>query len=127
MDDNKIILDKVELRNLEDIHRKLSDKKDADKVKAIILLSKGWSYNQIEEALLLDERTMHRYRNKYILGGVEDLLENKYKGKFSKLSEKEKKQLSKELRKNIYPNAASICNFVRKKFGKIFTPQGIVP
>jgi transposase len=127
MDDDKIILDKVELKNLEEMHRKLSEKKDADKVKAIILLSKGWSYPQIEEALLLDERTIHRYRNKYILGGVEDLLDNKYKGKFCKLSESEKKQLSKEFRKNIYPNAAAVCNFIKKRFGKRYTPQGIVP
>ena len=127
MDDNKIILDKVELKNLEDIHKKLSDKKDADKVKSIILLSKGWTYQQIEEVLLLDERTIHRYRNKFIVGGVEELLDNKYKGKFCMLTPNEKKRLVKELRKNIYPNAAAICNLVKKRFGKIYTPQGIVP
>jgi transposase len=31
------------------------------------------------------------------------------------------------LRKNIYSNSISICNFIKKTFGKTYTPQGLVP
>lgn len=127
MEETKIILDKTELMYLENIHLSLNDKKDADKVKAIILLSKGWTYSQIEEALLLDERTIHRYRNKYLSGGIDELLDNKYKGGFCRLTSKEKKQLTEELNRTIYSNASAVCNFIRKKFNKKYTPQGVVP
>jgi len=127
MSDAFIQLSKSDISTLEDIHACLSDKSDADKVKAIILLGKGWSYPQIEEALLLNERTIHRYRNKFLKGGVDELLENKYKGGFSKLTCEEKEALTEELRKNIYSNAISICNFIRKTFGIKYTPKGLVP
>ena len=127
MSEPVIKLSKRDILTLEDIHACLTNKSDADKVKAIILLGKGWSYSQIEEALLLDERTIHRYRNKFLIGGVDELLENKYKGGFSKLTCEEKNLLAEELRKNIYPSTISICNYIEKTFGKKYTPQGLVP
>jgi len=127
MSETIIPLSKSDIKTLEEIHACLSDKGDADKVKAIILLGKGWSYPQIEEALLLNERTIHRYRHKFLIGGIDELLDNKYKGGFCKLSCEERNQLAEELRKNIYSNSISICNFIRKTFGKIYTPKGLVP
>ncbi|OHD52158.1 MAG: hypothetical protein A2096_14740 [Spirochaetes bacterium GWF1_41_5] len=127
MIDNKRLLSNQERQQLYEIHLGLSDKKDADRVKVIILLDKGWSTGQIQEALLLNKRTIYRYRDLYKTGGIDSLLENRYHGGFCKLSEEEKEILKKELETKLYPNAKEICAFVEKRFGKIYTSDGLVP
>ena len=42
---------------LEKLHRSLRDKRQADRVKAVLALSKGWSPAQVAEILLFDEKT----------------------------------------------------------------------
>ena len=59
-------LDKETIIILEEFHRACRDKKTADKIKAILLMSQGFTYAQIEKILLLDERTLNRYKNIYI-------------------------------------------------------------
>jgi hypothetical protein len=49
-------LSKEEIAELEKFHRFLRDKRQADCVKAVIALSKGWSAAQASEILLFDER-----------------------------------------------------------------------
>ena len=46
---------------LEEFHRACLDKKTADKIKAVLLISDGFTYPQIKKILLLDERTGHRW------------------------------------------------------------------
>jgi len=125
--DKKRILSDIERAQLYEIHLGLSDKKDADRIKVIILLDKNWTVGQIQEALLLDKRTVYRYRDLYKSGGTDALLENRYKGGFSKLSEDEKNILKKEIESKLYPNAKEICDFILKKFGKEYTAEGLVP
>jgi len=43
---------------LETLHRSLRDKRQANCVKVVIALPKGWSTAQIAEILLLDEKTL---------------------------------------------------------------------
>jgi len=50
---------------LEGKHRSLRDKRQADRVKVVIALSKGWSAAQIAEILLFDEKTSRHYFNRY--------------------------------------------------------------
>ncbi|MDR0624925.1 MAG: helix-turn-helix domain-containing protein, partial [Holosporales bacterium] len=47
--------DRLELRAK---HRKEKDRSSADRIKAVLLADKGWSYRQIAEALFLDEDTI---------------------------------------------------------------------
>ena len=54
-----------EVAGLKRLHRMLSHRKDADKVKAVILLGTGWSARQVAEILLLDEKALRRYVQKY--------------------------------------------------------------
>ena len=45
------------IAELEKLHRSLRDKRQADRVKAVLALSKGWSPAQVAEILLFDEKT----------------------------------------------------------------------
>jgi hypothetical protein len=54
-----------EIKYLYSIHRSMKDKRAADKIKAIVLLKRGYTHAQIAEVLLIDERTIVRYKVAY--------------------------------------------------------------
>jgi len=63
-------LSKEKIAELEKFHRTLRDKRQADRVKAVIALSKGWLAAQIAEILLFDEKTSRHYFKRYQKGGI---------------------------------------------------------
>jgi len=111
---------------LEEFHRACLDKKTADRIKAILLIADGFTYAQIKKILLLDERTLSRYKNVYIERGIDGLIENNYQGRHCKLSEEQIQQLKHELDTQLYMTAESICEYIRKTFGIRYTAQGMV-
>ena len=46
-----------ELSELKKAHQSADGKREADKLKAVYLLGKGWAVKTVEEALLLDDET----------------------------------------------------------------------
>ncbi len=50
-------MSKEKKAGLEKFHRSLRDKRQVDRVKAVIALSRGWSAAQVAEMLLFDEKT----------------------------------------------------------------------
>ncbi len=78
-------LSNKEIAELERMHRSLRDKRQADRVKAVIALSKGWPAAQIAEILLFDEKTSRQYFDRYRQGGIEALLDDNYSGAEPKL------------------------------------------
>jgi DNA-binding NarL/FixJ family response regulator len=51
---------------LKTIHRKESERRTADRIKAVLLADGGWSYKQIAKALLLDDDTVSQHVNEYM-------------------------------------------------------------
>lgn len=123
---NGLFLKDNDRKILLEMHLSSMEKTTADKIKAVILLDKGWTYKQVSEALLLDERTIYRYRSKYDENGIDGLIENNYQGGIFKLTKEEQKELTEELNSRLYSNAKEICRFVKKTFNKEYTPNGIV-
>jgi transposase len=111
---------------LEEFHRACLDKKTADRIKAVLLLADGFTYHQIEKILLLDERTLMRYKKIYNEKGIDGLVSNNYQGRPFKPSAEQIKQLKQELDSNLYETSESICEYVWKTFGVRYTPQGMV-
>ena len=56
-----------EISSLKRAHRASKKKRDADRIKAIILLSTGWTIREVAEVLLLDE-TIRNYLKRYKTG-----------------------------------------------------------
>lgn len=46
-------------------HRQEKNRRVADRIKAVLLSDKGWTYRQIAEALLIDEQTIGRHVDEY--------------------------------------------------------------
>ncbi len=98
-------LSNKEITKLEQTHRSLRDKRQADRVKAVIALSKGWSAAQIAEILLFDEKTSRHYFDRYQQGGMDALLDDNYGGADPKLDEHQMNELDVYLEANLLPDA----------------------
>ena len=61
-------------------HRAERVKKKADRIKTILLLHEGLSYEQISQVLFLDDSTIKRYETNYRTGGWDDPPEGGHSG-----------------------------------------------
>jgi transposase len=110
---------------LKEAHLAAREKRHADKIKSILLLNDGWSYEQIAKALLLDDATLRRYLKLYQDEGLDALVESHYKGKHPKLTEEQCTALKTHLQDVIYPNAKSIAAYIAETFDVTYTPEGL--
>lgn len=105
--------------------KKEKDSKLNDRIKCILLLDEGHTYETISKFLFLDNSTIGRYRSTYLEGGIEALIRLGYKGRFTQLSKIQLEELTDDLQKQHHVNAASVANFVRKKWGITYSLRGI--
>jgi transposase len=118
-------LSKQEIAALEKQHRSLRDKHQADRVKAVIALGKGWSSATIAEILLFDERTSRNYFERYQQGGVAALLEDHYPGTEPKLQEHQLSTLNEFLQEHILPDAKAVIAHIERQYGVHYTVGGV--
>jgi len=71
---NKIYLTEQEKIDIRKRHRTIRNRSEADKLKVIVALSNGYSYEEISNMLLIDETTARTYEKKYKEGGIDKLL-----------------------------------------------------
>ena len=76
-----------ELIELRAAHRATRDKREADRIKAVILLASDWSAEDIADALLIDPNTVRNQFKRYQQGGLAGLLHLAYRGSHCELSE----------------------------------------
>ncbi len=99
--------------------------KRADRIKSILLLNKGFSYEEIAEFLLIDDGTVRRWHKIFETEGMKTLLEDNYTGGISKLTSAEKIELTAHLEENIYLTAKEICAYVHANYGVKYTSKGM--
>ncbi len=113
-----------EITRLKLLHKK-ADKKQRDKIKAILLLDKGYQYGEIAEILLIDYTTVWRWYETYITGGTTELLKDFYLGGTCKLTEIQLTEFTEHLECTMYLTAKEICAFVKKTFKVKYTVKGM--
>ena len=106
-------------------HRSVKDKRSADRIKTIYLLGSGWTQEEVCEVLLLDEGTLRHYVRRYREGGIKGLVSVRYIGGQARLSAEELKQLDDHLLETLYPDALSIANYIKKRFGIHYGVRGV--
>lgn len=94
---------------LKELHRSCKQRKHADKLKAILLLDKGYSCVEVGKILLLDDDTIRKYRNQYLAQGAESLLSDLNKGTTGFLNAEQIEKLDNHLNENVY----SVCKKTR--------------
>ena len=78
------------INELKSLHKKERDKRICDRIKAVLLINKGYSYQQVSEILLLDDETVRRHIQEYL---AFEKLKTKNKGSDSKLNKQETEEL----------------------------------
>lgn len=115
-----------EIKYLYSMHRCTKEKHAADKIKAIVLLKRGYTQEQTAEVLMIDERTIARYKVAYDKKGIEGLLTVNFVGRAFRLTEEQIRVLKEELENKIYNTAAEVCYFVKCKFGISYKTESMV-
>lgn len=118
-------LSKEKIAELEKFHRSLRDKRQADRVKAVIALSRGWSAAQVAQILLFDEKTSRHYFDRYQQGGLQALLDDNYSGAEPKLDEHQMSELEGYLEEHILPGAKSVIAHIDKQYGVRYSVSGV--
>lgn len=117
-------LSPTEVTSLKALHKQ-ADKKQRDKIKAILMLNNGYGYGEIAEILLIDYTTVWRWYETYITAGTTELLKDFYLGGTCKLTEIQLSQLTEHLECTMYLTAKEICAYVKKTFKVKYTPKGM--
>ena len=118
-------MSKEKIAELEKFHRSLRDKRQADRIKAVIALSKGWSAVQVAEILLFDEKTSRHYFERYQQGGLGALLDDNYSGAEPKLDAHQMSELEDYLEEHILPDAKSVIAHIDKQHGVRYSVSGV--
>jgi transposase len=121
-----ISLSPKQRQTLREQHRQTKNRTHADRIKTILLLDEGWSYEEVARILLLDDSTVRSYQKQYDQNGLDALLTDHFSGGQKHLSPMQIEHLKTELRSTIYVTAADICHYVDKTFGVSYTPEGMV-
>lgn len=107
-------------------HRREFERRHADRIKAILLLDSGWSYERISEALLLDDSTIRSYESRFFSGGLQELLDDGYVGKSSKLTVEQEAELVKYLTEHLFHTTKEVIVQVEQKFGVTYKNGGML-
>lgn len=86
----KIRLTEAEIISLEAQHKAEHDGRIRDRIKAVLLNDRGWTYAQIAQALLIHETTVWQHLSDYLR---EEKLKPKHGGSQSKLDEQQTEEL----------------------------------
>ena len=121
----KNFLSNKQIAELKADHRAERDSRYADRIKAVLMLNTGLSAGKVAEYLLMDEKTVRNYLNRYLEGGLEGLCNDFYFGRKSWLTESEQQALILELRTRIYPTTCAVIEFVERRFGLSYSISGI--
>jgi len=90
-----------------------------------VLLGTGWTSQQVAEALLVDEKTVRTWFEKYRLGGEEKLLTLWYQGKSPLLDETQQAELAKHLDENTYLTSKEIRHYIEKTYHVKYSATGV--
>jgi len=103
-------------------HRSEKDRRTADRIKAVLLSDKGWSFRQIAEALLLDEETVSKHVTEYL---ENHKLKIQTGGSVSKLDATQTMQLIDHLTITTYMKVSDICAYVFATYNVTYTIPGM--
>lgn len=115
-------LPRDKINELKDRHKKERDKRVCDRIKAVLLINKGYTYQQVAEILLLDDDTIRRHVQEYL---DSEKLKNNNKGSESKLNKQQTTELIKYLQNNTYMDVRPIVNYIKDRYSIKYSRSGM--
>lgn len=120
------VLNEDELFVLKRAHKAIKDKKTADRIKAIVMIHNGFSYEQITMVLMLDESTVTRYLRRFKESGIAGLVECQYQGRQGMLTLAQEQQVREELQRTTRQNAIEIREYIYQRYGVKYSHSGLI-
>ena len=121
----ELTLSPTEIEELRKLQRNLQGRLDYARVTCILMLSMGNTPIFVADCLGIDISTIYRYRSLYLEGGLDKLLENRYRGYQGLLNIFQIESLKQELRTHLYTDAKQVSQWVKDTFEVTYTPQGM--
>lgn len=118
----KIELTKEDKQELETLHKGERDRRVADRIKAVLLFSEGWTQLQISQALRLRPETIHDHLEDYRRSRK---LKPENGGSASHLSAEQIEAVTNHLEATTYLKVEDICTYVQETYGVTFTVSGM--
>ncbi len=106
----KDFLTESERESLKKQHRKERDGRVRDRIKAVLMRDKGWTWMQIAETLLLSEEILRLHLKEF---QASRKLKPENGGSSEKLSKKQSELLIQQLQKHTYLYAKDIVVYVK--------------
>lgn len=110
---------------LRQAHRGTRDRKEADRIKTILLLDRGLSYQQVAELLLLDETTIRRYEREFEKRGIKGLLELRYTGGQSRLTVLQQTELREYFKEHTPQTGKEAVDHIKKTYSISYSVIGV--
>lgn len=110
---------------LQEAHHSCRLRKSADRIKAVLLLNDGFSYEKVAQILMLDDITIRRYEKQFESVGVDGLIECRYFGRHQTLTKMQEIGLTTHLRKDTYQTVKEIVIYVQKHYHKSYSVEGM--
>ncbi|MCE1781812.1 winged helix-turn-helix domain-containing protein, partial [Enterobacter hormaechei] len=107
---------------LEHLHHTCRDKRECDRIKAVLLASEGWSSVMIAQALRLHEMTVNRHISDYLNQGK---LKSDNGGSDSLLSQEQTDFLINHLSQHLFHHTHEIVAYVAQLWNITFSIPGM--
>lgn len=117
-----LYLNPEEKAHLELCHQACENRKEGDRIKAILLRSEGWTVPQISQALRLHQSTITKHIEEYKDQGK---LSNQSGGSESHLTDNQTQELIAHLEENTYAHNHQIVLYIKENFGVTYTVSGL--
>ena len=116
------LLSEEERSQLRAQHKKERDGRIRDRIKAVLLYDKGWTVEEIAEALLLSEDAIRDHIDDY---KSSKKLKPENGGSVEKLSAQQSRELEAHLQKHTYLFVRDIAAYVKSRWGIVYTVHGL--
>jgi len=103
-------------------HKLERDRRICDRIKAVLLFDKGWTCEEIAEALLLSEGAIKNHIREY---QIENKLVPEGGGSTEKLSENQSKILEAHLQEHTYLYVKDIVSYIYSRWKIVYTVSGL--
>jgi len=118
-------LTKEQIGILREAHYSCRLRKSADRIKAILLLNDGFSYEKVAQILMLDSITIRRYEKQFESVGVDGLIECRYVGRHRTLSKMQEMGFVTHLRNHTYQTVKEIVMYAQKHYHVSYSVEGM--
>jgi transposase len=118
-------LSTAELGELRQAHRKMKEKRLADRLKAVYLLGSGWTALKVSEALLVDEDTVRNWFHLYDAGGVKKLLHWQVGGSKPYLSGAQQAILKQQVTENLFNTCKAVKQHIQQQFQVVHATRSV--